>query len=76
MSKIFSNINLFKSQTKKDWKNNIEQQNINIHNLKHKLNNNIFDPIYFKEEIKENYSFTKNPNWNIAFSIICKNSAK
>ena len=73
MSKIFSQINSFQYQTKKDWKKSIKQQNIQIKDLQHSLNNTLYDPIYFKEEIKKNYSFKKNSNWNISFSINCNN---
>ena len=60
MSKIFAEINSFQSQTKKKWIKSINQQNIQIKDLQHTLNNKVYDPIYFKEEIKENLSFKKN----------------
>ena len=68
MSKIFSKINSFNSQNKKAWIDNLKKENINIEDLQHNLNHKFYGPIYFKEEIKKNYSFKKKKGWRITHS--------
>ena len=72
MSGIFSNINTFQKQTKENWIDSLYKEGINHNSIKHNINNFLFDPIYFKEEIKENLSFSKKKSWNISFTINCK----
>ena len=67
MEKIFSSINEFSTQTKKDWirKFENENENFNIKKIQHSINNKLFDPIYFKEEISQKTTFHKSKKWNI-----------
>ena len=76
MAQIFSNINSFKPQTKKKWIDNLKKEDVDYKNLKHKINNLKFDPIYFNDEIQNKISFPKKKGWDISFSINCKNINK
>ena len=69
MEKIFSSINEFSTQTKKDWIRKFENENFNIKKIQHSINNKLFDPIYFEEEISQKTTFHKNKKWNICVEI-------
>ncbi len=69
MEKIFSSINEFSTQTKKDWIRKFENENFNIKKIQHSINDKLFDPIYFEEEISQKTTFHKNKKWNICVEI-------
>ena len=56
------NKNKFKKQTKKEW-----TKLVNINELKNK--HNLYDPVYFDEEIVASNTFRKSGNWDICAKI-------
>ena len=62
MSKIFSLLNEFPHQSKDKWIEKFlsEKTTNKIEDIQHKINNEIFDPIYFNNEIEEKNTFLKN----------------
>ena len=67
MNKLFDTINLFKPQTKKQWKKKVKNKLFQV-----EYNNLQYDPIYFEEEIKSTNTFQKNGDWHILTEIEIK----
>ena len=59
-----TNYSLFKAQTKKNWKKNIENRNIISQYRDHK-----YDPIYFYDESIRKRTFNQHNNWDINVEI-------
>ena len=72
MSKVFSPLKPYEEQSKKDWVKKFlsENQSNKIENIQHKINNKLFDPIYFNDEVKIKNTFLKNKSWLISTDII------
>ena len=67
MSKIFSSLNKFSPQSKKTWIEKFlsESKKNKLKNIQHKINGELFDPIYFKDEIQEQNTFEKKESWKV-----------
>ena len=66
MLKIFSPLNKFSTQTKKEWIKKFLSENTTnkLEDIQHKINNEVFDPIYFNDEVKVKNTFFKKKNWD------------
>ena len=71
MSRIFSLLNEFPPQSKDKWIEKFlsEKKTNKIEDIQHKINDEIFDPIYFNNEIEEKNTFLKNKGWKICSDI-------
>ena len=61
------NKEIFKKQTKKEWR-----KLVNIKELKHKNKHNVYDPVYFDEEVIASNTFKKSGDWDICVKIFIK----
>ena len=71
MPRIFSLLNEFPPQSKDKWIEKFlsEKKTNKIEDIQHKINDEIFDPIYFNNEIEEKNTFLKNKGWKICSDI-------
>ena len=72
MPEIFSSLNEFPSQSKKEWIEKFlsEKKTNKIKDIQHKINNRFFDPIYFNSEVKEKNTFFKKKGWRICANVL------
>jgi len=72
MSKIFSSLNKFSSQSKKTWIEKFlsESKTNKLKNIQHEINGKLFDPIYFNDEIHKKNTFEKKTGWKICSEIL------